>query len=391
MNVRAVPLFLSFAVYPAAMRLSGAAGIDLGRNWIDALWFGLFAASLGAAATLGVRGDLFRARRLAGLLAIAGCCWWLRFGPPWLFGPVALRPWLMEAKPAAYLLVALAWCAAFGPPRRKEFVRAGALLGALVAVEFALSLALTGEAARPQGSGEINYDACLLVVALCMGLGLSGRGRMETAAIMAGLAASLSRTSLAAAAVVLVVYGGLGAGRAALAAAAAVALVAASFAVRGLAATGLEDLDRYWMFKSALELFATHPREALAGFAPGESLPASVPGWLGELWRDQSAGAGVVGVYAFHYHAMWLRLAVTWGLPAAGALFCWLAARSLSGGARGALAMAVILHGMTMGVAYLSNVAVVVMLAWVRVEQGESVLARGAATGGLARGEALRI
>jgi len=366
MRVAGVPLLLAYAAYPLATHAQRLAGVPVMRNWIDAVWLAAaltaFLCILARRRLPGSRAAPFLALALLSLLCLPVV---LRFMPQVVHG-LALTPWLMEAKPLFYLGVSLLWFAAFGAPRPETFIRYGALLAALVLAEFAIASALAGELARPFGSGEVNYDACLLLISLVMGLYAVRAPLPVTAILFAGVAATFSRTGLAAAAAVFLFAPGRGVLFKCSAAIASAALLVLVFLARDLPLDAVEQLDRLIMWNAGLDLLVRHPAQALTGFAPGLALPVRVPESLSGLWELQQSAWGLSGVFAYNFHSFWLRSALTWGLAAQAAMLAALgyaACRFRQGPMRGLAVMALVM-GMTMGLFYLSNVAVPLYLAF---------------------------
>ena len=363
------PLALCYWVFPAVMGASHALRLGVPRNFIDGAWLGLALCCVVALALRPADKDSAPGRWMLGgsLLGLAAL---VRFAPALWAGHVFAYPLLMETKPVFYAAVAgLAWLAGFRPGAR-QFVLCGYGLAALLLAEFVCASVWLGAPARPYGSEEVNYDAALVLISFCLGLG-GAASRRGLLCLGLGLGVSFSRTGLAGLAAVLAL---LAIRRRSVGAAAAgilaLAGIGVSFAVRGLPADALADLDRYWMWRYGVELLTSHPWQALAGFTPGVPLPLAPPPALAALWASQGHTWNAPGVFAFNLHAFWLRLAVTWGVPAAAALATALAAWSWPTGqnikrqeARLALAVALGVLGCAMGLLYLSNVAVPLLLA----------------------------
>ena len=143
--------------------------------------------------------------------------------------------------------------------------------------------------------------------------------------------------------------------------------------VRDLELGNLESFDRYWMWAAGLEYLANSPWATAFSVAPGGPVDVDVPRFVADLWVDQQDNLSLEGIFPFHFHAMWLRLVLTWGwLPVAiGAMTMFrtfVADRRRNREARPFFAVCAIL-GLTMGLIYLGNVALVVLLAGQRVLQ----------------------
>lgn len=366
MRAAGFPLFLAYAAFPAAAYAQRLSGIAEFRNWIDAAWL---AAAFAALILLMLRRSLpftrpsalLAATLLSGLMLLAV----IRFGPQLAAG-ISPIPWLMELKPLFYLAVAFLWFSAFSAPVAGSFVRYGLVLSGFLLAEFVLTGLMEGRVVRPAGSGEINYDACLLLISLAVGMYSGVLSRTAHLILFAALAATFSRTGMAAAGVLYLTAPGRGAAFKVAVAAAAAGLFLLSFKVRGLPMDALEQLDRMCMWRAGIELIRENPVRALIGFAPGAPLPVSVPAGLEFLWAKQKAAWGLSGIYAFNLHSFWLRITVTWGLATAGLLTAAAALAYLRAGSRhirGLIAVSCVM-GLTMGLIYLSNVAVPLILAF---------------------------
>ena len=111
-----------------------------------------------------------RHRFILGLfVAILAVIVW-RFGYNFGYFQIALIPILLEFKPIFYVGVSLLLIYAIGLPTRKQFIRHGTWLSAIIVTDILVESLLEGRITRPLGSGEINYDASLLLISLCMAL-----------------------------------------------------------------------------------------------------------------------------------------------------------------------------------------------------------------------------
>lgn len=359
------PLFLAYAAYPLAAHAQRAFGGQVFRNWIDAAWAAAAYAAL-LALLIGRRPRVSRAvvYPAAAISALTALIALIRFGPQ-VTGGVEFVPWLMEMKPLFYLAVSALWFAAFGAPRPRSFIRYGLALSLMLLAEFAIASAIAGQPMRPEGSGEINYDACLALISLTMGLYSGRMPRWALLLIFAGLAATFSRTGLAAAAAIFVLAPDRGPAFKTLFASASIGFLLLSFIVRGLPMDAVEQLDRLCMWSAGLELLSDNPRQAISGFAPGLPLPVDVPAGIKALWVQQQRAWSLHGVFAYNFHSFWLRTAVTWGLAMPAAILAALVYTALRAGKGPLRGLAVLtgVMGLTMGLIYLSNVAVPLCLA----------------------------
>ncbi|MDY7001764.1 MAG: hypothetical protein SVS15_08290, partial [Thermodesulfobacteriota bacterium] len=315
MALSAIPLFAAYIAYPLAVYAERLLDIPVARNWIDALWLVLLFLAL----LLGLQRQKLALRKSLGLIfamcmAVIALVAVFKFGAPLMHSKITAVPYLMELKPLYYLAVSMAWFFAFGPPKPRDFVRFGLWLAAFLILEFCLGRLVSDLPLRPYGSGEVNYDACLLLISLCMATTAEQSSRKTKIWIFLGIAATLSRTATAAAAVVLLLSPNTRAWKKILMVSACAGAFALSFTLREIPAQGLESLERYWMWLAGIDLVAKNPVQGLFGFTAGLPLPARTPDALFGLWLAQQRTWEISGIFPFHFHSFWLRAVLTWGL-----------------------------------------------------------------------------
>jgi len=358
-SLRSVPLILAYVAFPLGDMTQRALGLNPFRSWIDAAWLFLcYFALCKFALTMG-RPLHFPRLPLAVWIALP-IALSLAFVS---FGHIPMVPYAMEIKPLFYVLTAWLWAITFGIPSKRAFVRAGLALSALIGAELVIGSIAQRTLARPVGSGEINYDACLIVLSLCAALSDPDCAGTSSLLLFCGVLATFSRTGgMVALAVLLVTrrvpkvlkLGAFGASF-------TVSIV--SFLIRDLQ-LDINQVDRYLMWQSALEMFRSNPGSLVWGFGVGAALPTISSQGLADLWATQAEKIDVSGIYAFQYHALWLRLLISWGGIITGMLLLTLLAWILQRKSQLArfLAIVILLEGLSMGVIYLSNVGVVVWL-----------------------------
>ena len=372
--MRAFPLSVAYVLFPGVMLIGRLLDMPLPRNLVEALWISL--AVLALAVILVRRAISLRSSGPAAamLIAMAGVITLLfvRLVVPLSMGrEVEWIPLAMELKPVFYLLIAMLWIWAFLPPKPGDFVRAGMALGALILSEIVIVSIWEGAIVRPRGSGEINYDACLLLLSALFAFERASAWRfLGTWVIMLALLATFSRTAMLAM-VAIFLFGGRGWVLAKIAVVAvAGAFIVGSFLIRELPLDALNRLDRYWMWASAFDLLTTNPWSALLGFPLGASLPVEAPRYLASLWAAQAEGWGVEGVFPFNYHSFWLRVIIDWGALLAGGalvLLTWLGFSNKRSKLERGVAWLILAEGATMGLFFLSNVAIPLVLAMVAI------------------------
>jgi hypothetical protein len=269
----------------------------------------------------------------------------------------------MEFKPCLYLIFTFLWINRFGVPSADDFIRVGTYLSAIAAAEFVVLSIVAQSPVRPALSGETNYEACLLLLSFVIAINNSTKWRKQLFIIGAGLLLTFSRTAQATAVLLAIVAGGLGLVAKVSIALAALVGVAISFQVRSLS-TDVGGGDRFFMWSVASRMFAQDPLGFLVGYQLGVPLDAEVPKQLAALWHSQSTAIGVGGVYAFNFHSMWIRLIMSWGMMTVIPLVAMLLFWSIRNRSKLVISVIIIIfiEGMTMGVFYLSNVAVPLLM-----------------------------
>lgn len=366
-QARTIPLLLTYMAFPAVNIFFNLLDRDITRNWIEVFWFALAALAL---IVILFNGKV-RMKKKNWLLITASVLLILVFAVinlivPFINHSVIMTPYIMEAKPVIYFLIAMLWLLAFGPLRPEDFLKWGAVLGFLMLATFSIESVIKGSPVRPVGTGEPNYEACLLLISLCMGFGIKAK-RAWIFWIVIGILATMSRTALMTLASMVFIFGKLRFRSKVFFTLLLGAFFVLSFILRDLSLEGVQSVDRYWMWATGLSLLWDNPAQALIGFPAGVALPVDIPPMLEWLWSSQSEGWSVNGVFPFNLHAFWLRAAVTWGIIAVFAMLAFLSFITLhrkNPVLLRSLALLVILEGMTMGLFYLSNVAIPLMLAF---------------------------
>jgi len=362
----ALPLVVCYLLVPVPMILTQIVGLPPVRVAFDVALAGIAGIALLAILASG-RLRLFESADLAVVLGgLAIVAFAARVVAAYAIGDVSLGFAAMEIKPLFYVVIALLCLLAFGPPTPEAFIRCGSWLGVLLTAECIVRSAIEGVLTRAVGAAEVNYDAALLVLSLCFALAQPWRWRWYILAIFLGLLATMSRTALASALLIIVLTSRLSLSVKFLMVVFGLASTTFSFAYRGQSLGDLSTLDRLWMWIVGLDLLAKHPFEMLFGFPTGQPLPVrQIPEAIRWIWVGQQ-GASEGGVFPFHFHAFWLRSTVTWGLlatiAAMTALLLPVYRRDRTLAIR--LTLFLLIEGMTMGLFYLSNVAVPLLLSF---------------------------
>ena len=361
-SARHWPLLIAYVVFPISQILDRRLGLGLGRIWLEGVWL-IWAVFCLLIVMLTGRGRELRSRRSKRLLGLSvafiglvGLRWsWSIFDPG-----VVLVPYLMEAKPAIYLAIYIVCVAAFGHPKSWAYGRYGVLLGFIASAEFVVLSLAEGELVIPRVSGERNYDACLLLMSLVTVLtSKREHPRWVLTFIFLGLLFTFSRTALFACGIVVLVFGKSRMSIKLASAALVVVSFILSFLVRDLPIGDLESMDRYWMWAVAGNHFSSFSVDSLIGFDIGKPLDLEIPRSLEWLWLSQAETWGLQGIFPFHFHAFYLRVGLTWGIPIAVAVLLFLGYTAYSrkdNPLLRALCVVMLIESGTMGLFYLSNV-----------------------------------
>ncbi len=358
-----MPIVLAYVAYPVVNIASRVAGLNVPRNWIDIVWLclALCSAIVLTQRKVHIRNSIEIQITLFLFVLLAT----VKAGFSLFDDPEAIA-YLMEVKPLLYLGVALLIRSAFGLTDRRHFVAAGKWLAYIAVIDFLMESLAAGRFIKPLLSGEPNYDACLLLVSFALAMNPADRSRkVNTTIIALGILATLSRTTLVALVFITFLFGKLRPVTKLSIGLLATGFVVFSFQVRELGLMDVEDMDRYWMWVSAFNLLQGQLGSALFGYPIGVALPVNVPQALEWLWESQQEGWGIQGIYPFNFHAFWLRLTISWGttgLFIVLTVLLWIWTRRQNAESR-SLVVILLFQGLTMGLFYLSNVAIPLYLA----------------------------
>lgn len=365
-DLSGLPVFIAYIFFPAWTYTLRTLGLPEYRNVIDAAWLCLMLLCLAKLLTKPrLRTPLLGALPVCAALLCFCALAVLRFGPALLSDSFSPAPLLMEIKPLLYAACALLAAAAFGLPKKRHFIQGGVVLALFILTEAVIDAAQYDRLVRPMGSGEVNYDAFLLLLSFIIALSAARDRRVAAFVLFLGIAACLSRTAVVATAFVIVLLPGVPIAVRLGTTACCAGLFFAYFSLRGIDSQGLEGIDRWWMWTSGARLLWEHPLQAMFGFPAGEALPVRPPAFLAALWEAQGKAWDARGIHPFNYHAFWLRIVITWGMVATAALclpaaFVLLKRRTplLLG-----IAAAGAIMGTTMGLIYPGNTGVAFFLA----------------------------
>lgn len=385
-------LWVAYAAYPIVTPVLAQGPGSIWRNWIDVAWL---VVALAACSWVLLRGRLSAPQSNAngGLAAVTLLIALAlgKFGWSAVTGVDNWIVWLMEVKPVVYMLIVCIVIAGKGIPDRRDFRAPAAVLATLLVAELLIGslTGQSGEGLRPVGSGEVNYDAFLLVLAIAIGWKSGEKApRWLLILVCTGVLASMSRTGILALGAVFLVQDELSFGGKLAVLFLIVSAFAAVWVLRQGDGADIQDIDRVLMWRESVGIFGRGGIESLVGYPPGSPLPVSMSEALAPLWGQQSEIIGASGVYPFNFHSMHLRIAATWGMPIGLSLIAvllWCAMGGVDVDGSRALAVAVLIFGTTMGVAYASNTALPALLAGSRVWADRAARRKGCRQFGLRR------
>lgn len=253
-----------------------------------------------------------------------------------------LAPLLDELRLPALILFAGLWAFSFGAPGRGPLAQAGALLGALVVLDFLLTAIMARSLVLGGGYlfGEAPGTADTLATLLCLALTATlddrpepGSPRLARWLILAGILSTFSRPGLAAGGLICLLLD-RGPLRERLALSGACALgVWMSLTLPLPRLIGGEDLGLGWHLAATMEALGQEPRALFLGLPLDTPMALAMPDFQGLIWDAETEG---LPVSVFQIPSSALRLLAAWGLGAplaalAAAAFCALRGRTRFG------------------------------------------------------------
>lgn len=272
-------------------------------------------------------------------------------------------PYLREIKPGLYLLFGALFISRWGSPSIEAFIRAGNFFSYLVLISFFIGILRGGS--RPEVIDEANYDNFLVLIACIasfakFGLKFDGRFLLYLLATLA----SQSKTGVVCFFVIIAIFSIKEFGvKVIIQLAAGLVVIAVVMAVRMSQIENIEDIDRFRMWLSYFELVKNSSLMSLLfGFFPGVPMRYDDPyiGWFITFQSEETLG--ILGLHPFNYHAMWLRLMCSWGVIPLTIFALWLIKKFKITRISLAVLSLIVIQGASMGVFYLSTVAVPLIL-----------------------------
>lgn len=223
-------------------------------------------------------------------------------------------PFLMEARPLLYLLVAMLWLTIFAPPKPKQISFWSGWLALLICAEFAYCFFWKRLSIEPNLFGNYMLTGPILLAGLCATLHIPEKNRLTRILILAGIFCSLGRDISIAAVATLLLFGPNGTLRKMSLVFFLILFNYISLIPQEMTLLNRSDLPSYWIWFSMLELLANNPVLLLTGFPASIPLPLNVPASLWNIWHGQHYVWTDMGIYLFHVSPLWLHLLTAWGL-----------------------------------------------------------------------------
>lgn len=241
---------------------------------------------------------------------------WISFSsfPPLVMPLVDFLPYIMEAKPLIYLLVAVLWTTMFGIPTPDQISFWAFWLALLICIEFGFSFFVHGLAVEPNIFGHYTLTGPAMLAGLCSTLHNENRQRITRLIILCGIFCTLTRDISLTAVTVLLVFGPKGIFKKMLLVIGLFFFTYISLIPQDMTMLNRNDLPQYWIWFSCLELLARNPGLLLTGFPFSTPLPLSIPASLWNIWHEQHLVWTNQGVYLFHVTPFWLHVIIAWGL-----------------------------------------------------------------------------
>ena len=335
---RSLPLVLAYVLGPLLAMATRFLGPDpswvfLAERgiWLGLAGFGLTRALMGRNTPGGLRAGL---PLTAGfVLILAALALALSWSPP-----DAIRLWLAEFSPLAWLGLALLWGWTVAPPRPRDFLSAGTGLALAVLADLIVTSLLawrpmlSGGFFFPSGLDRVETHATLLLAAFAAGqmTGLDGarepwRVRIMRFLVLAGLLATFSRTALCAAFCLALLMGRGSWRRRSVTAALCLACAAVPVVLPELPGLVMERFEARLAWVGVIRSVLDQPFLLLTGVSPTGTMALFLPP---ELVRELSLPSDVIRALPSSLGSSWLRFLAVWGI------WGWLA---LAAGASGLL------------------------------------------------------
>lgn len=241
----------------------------------------------------------------------------LKYILPFLYvsmSDIAYRALLIDGKWIIYILLVVLWGEFVGYPSIRVLYRAGVFFSKIFIVFSILRFATVGLNIRPGLIGEANYDGLLILIPFCFIKSMQG-GFKDYIVFFIGTLCTGSRTGIVCMFVLLTII--IGETRPKFMCffiPIVIGFIVAIFTFRGF--NSIESIDRYIFYEQAITYFQNADvNSILFGSFPGTKFDMPVLNsftWYISKFEGEN---NINGIFPFYFHATYIRLAMTWGLP----------------------------------------------------------------------------
>lgn len=227
---------------------------------------------------------------------------------------VYLKALIIDGKWIFYLILALLWVNNIGLPRKETLYNAGVFFSKIFIIYSMYIFSVWGYDARPGILGEANYDGLLMLLPFCFINDMGGKYK-DYILFFVAIVCTGSRTGIIAVLFLVLLILKYKCPKFLIVAVPVVlSLMVFIFIFRGY--SSIETIDRYAFFYQAIIFFQSSDLNTfLFGVYPGIGLDISVLNefsWVVDVFEENN---DIIGVFPFYFHATYIRMALTWGVP----------------------------------------------------------------------------
>lgn len=313
------PVVMVFYVFPVLSIIAWMTGGNINYDYFwGAYWGIVIIASLIAI----IRGNFKVYESHLKVLGIVTFLIFLKYVIPHLDKNVALTAAIMDGKWYVYLTIAILSIAIWGYPSIDKTWKAGRFF-CCVYIFKALSLFLSGHISRDGVLMESNYDGFMILIVYSLRNLVTKRGKYDDLLFIAATFLTLSRTGISCL-FALWLYKAI---RKNIFLLIPIVPICLGIAVVGIMIRGEDSvghLDRFVYWQQAILYFQTTDiYSVLFGHTPG--IPMNVfilPEFAWDVANFEDM-RHLRGVFPFMFHSVYLRIAITWGIPAIILVVLW--------------------------------------------------------------------
>lgn len=230
------------------------------------------------------------------------------------YNQVYFRALMIDGKWIVYLVLTLLWVNNIGYPSEKVLYKAGVFFSKIFIMYSIYCYCKFGFDARPGVLGEANYDGLLMLIPFCFIEDMGGKFKDYFLFFIAVLCTGSRTGVIAILLLILMILKSKHPKSIILFLPIVVSLIIAIFIFRNY--SSMENIDRYVFFYQAIVFFFDSDLKTfLFGVYPGIGMDITIINgfnWVVNVFEDSN---DIVGVFPFYFHATYIRMALTWGVP----------------------------------------------------------------------------